>query len=79
MVLNAVRRLLSLASKIVSVIKMFNVSVECSVLFPLWWTVRRLLRDIYSISWFKAARSQILETAGSREIGRLDDYPRDRD
>ena len=43
------------ASRNLSVIITFIVSVECGALFPLWCSVKRSLRVIYATNWFRAA------------------------
>ena len=50
---------------------MLRVSVMCCFLFPCCGSVRQFWRAIHSVSWCKAARSQILEEAGNSDTGRL--------
>ena len=60
-----------IASKTISDKKMLRVSVVCCFLFPCWCSFRQFWRAIHSVSWFKAARSQILEKAGNSDTDRL--------
>ena len=68
---NAVTCFRSIASRIISDMEIWSVSVECFFLFPFWCSVKQFWRVVYSVNWLKAARSQILDRAGSSDTGRL--------
>ena len=63
--------LLSMASSMVSLTKMFSVSVEWCFLFPLWWDVSRLFIDRYELNWLRTTFSQTFDATARRERGRL--------
>ena len=67
----AVSFFLSMAFRILSVVWMTDVSVECHCLFPLCLDDKRPLESRYDVSWSWATRSQTLERTGSSEIGLL--------
>ena len=68
---NAVICFRSIDSNTVLDIKMFNDSVECNFLLPLWWFVSRFSSSKYVIIWFNAMRSHTFEAAGNSDTGRL--------
>ena len=43
--------------------------LECRFLFPLWCPLRQFLLIAYSVNWFKATRSHILDSAGNNDTG----------
>ena len=65
----AVTCLRNIAFKARSDIKILSVSVECHFLFPLWCPLRQFLLIAYSVNWFKATRSHILDRAGNNDTG----------
>ena len=64
---------LSMAFSIRSVRWIFEVSVEFSFLFPLWWVHSRLLSVTEALNWFKTIFSHTLEVTASSDSGRLSD------
>ena len=67
--INAVTCLRSIASRARSNVKILSVSVECRFLFPLWCPLRQFLLVAYSVNWFKATHSRILDRAGNNDTG----------
>ena len=65
----AVTHLRSIASRARSDVKILSVSVKCRFLFPLWCPQRQFLLVVYSVNWFKATRSHILDRAGNNDTG----------
>ena len=68
---SAVNILLSIAFKMVSFTKIVSVSVENSLLLPLWCEDRRLFLMKYELNWLSTTFSQTLDATGRSEKGRL--------